>query len=472
MSELTAAYVNVGRQAKNTKNAGRIIYITLMAFCLVSYLWVLAIGAGIQNMPAIIWIARIATVPLALYYGKLWRNKGFLLLSAYTVLFFLRCFIPDPDSIFSEEVAENVLSALWLFTACYGLGFILNGKQIKTFLLICSGIWLMGITVFSCLGIYAAWTEQVIKTFGDGTIQLDVLDAAVRLSIIYLPTISGSILGISVLIIVIIFVCLQNRLSKALCVLAMIPLIFALALTDSRTAFISVPAGLAVVIFAVVYNAFQKRSQAKKVNNYTSWVFGILAMFVAFIFLVFLLLQITPLFNSIKMRGIIPVAYAEEVEKVSIANRGFSGDRILHGRAELWSSVIEHIKQNPIILLTGESKLAPLRSFDDFYAHCHCLYLQILLESGIPGLLLFLSFIIYTIVHAIKVIRTPDLPLWIRLLPALPISLWVGDIAETFTWLRSSQCPMGAIAIISAGIICAQKTKLCGDIKQINEPII
>lgn len=465
MSELTAAYVDVGRQAKNTKNTGRIIYITLMAFCLVSYLWVLAIGAGIQNMPVIIWIARIATVPLAIYYGKLWRNKGFLLLSTYTVLFFLRCFIPDPNSIFNEEVAENILSALWLFTACYGLGFILNDKQLKSFLMICASIWMVGITILCCIGIYAAWIGQPIIIFESGYIGLFVSDL-VRLHIIHLATTSGSIVGITLLIAVLMMICISNKMWKFLIIFCLFPLVLALALTDSRTAYISVPAGIAIMAFALVFHCF-----LKKRRKWQSWIYASMIMLGIFALLIWCIMQITPIFNYFKAYGIISRAYAEEVEKTIVSTRGFGG-HILSGRTELWASVIEHIKQNPIALLIGESKLAPLRSFDDFYAHCHCLYLQVLLESGIPGLLLYLSFIIYTIVQAIKVIRTPGLPLWIRLLPALPISLWVGDIAETFTWLRSSQCPMGAIAIISAGIICAQKKKLCGDIKQTNEPII
>ena len=289
----------------------------------------------------------------------------------------------------------------------------------------------------------------------------------------YLPTISGSILGISALICTLLATCVHNKSLKFLFIFSLLSFFLSLALTDSRTAYISVPAGLAVMAFSAMFHYYQlKTSNTIKKHHIKPWLFSGIVMLVVFVISVLLILQITPLFNSIRIRGIIPVAYAEEVEKTAVSVSGFGGNRVLTGRAELWTSVINYIKQNPIVLLIGESKLGPLRGFNQFFAHCHCIYLQVLLESGIPGLLLFLFFIIYTITHAIKVIRTPSLPLWIRLLPALPISLWVGDIAETFTWLRSSQCPMGAIAIISAGIICAQKTDRCGKIKRINESII
>lgn len=454
--------------------AVKILYTGLTGFCLLSYLWLLVIGAGIDNMSPVIWIARLVSVPLALYLGRLWKDKGFWILSLYTFLFLLRCFIPDPNSIFYEEVAENILSALWLFGACYGLGRILDNRQLKAFFRVCAIIWTFGIVICSCISIYAAWRGQIINTLGKGFFGLEELAGRIRLFFVYLPTTAGSIIGISILICTLLAVSIKNRKVRLLFFISLIPLFLVLGLTDSRTAYISVPAGFGVMAFSAVLHHYQTESSKKEQKHNTkAYIIGSFTMIAVFFLLVILVLQITPLFNHIKTRGMIPVAYAEEAKKtIVVSSSGFSGDRVLTGRAELWSSVIEHIKRNPIILLTGESKYAPLRGFDQFFAHCHSLYLQVLLESGIPGLLLFLSFIIYTIVHAIKVIRTPSLPLWVRLLPALPISLWVGDIAETFTWLRSSQCPMGAIAIISAGIICAQKTKLCGDIKQTNEPII
>lgn len=454
--------------------AAKILYTGLTGFCLLGYLWLLVIGAGINNMPPVILIARLASVPLALYLGRPWRDKGFWILSIYTLLFSLRCFIPDPNSIFYEEVAENILSALWLFGACYSLARILNNKQLKVFLSVCTGIWIFGVVICSCISIYAAWTGQIINTLGEGFFGVEELAGRIRLFFVYLPTTAGSILGITILLCALLAVCIKSKKGKFIFIIFLIPLFLVLGLTDSRTAYISVPAGFGVMVFSGVFHHYQtKSSKNTQRSSAKAYIIGLVAMVVVFFLLVILILQITPVFNHVKTRGVIPVAYAEEAGKNTVvSSSGFSGARVLTGRAELWSSVIEHIKKNPIILLIGESKLEPLRGFDQFFAHCHCLYLQVLLESGIPGLLLFLSFIIYTIVHAIKVIRTPDLPLWIRLLPALPISLWVGDIAETFTWLRSSQCPMGAIAIISAGIICAQKTKLCVNIKQINEPII
>ena len=456
MSEITAPYYASDIRREKSWTAAKILYTGLTGFCLLSYLWTLAIGAGINNLPTIIWIARLTSVPLAVYLGRLWKNKGFWILTLYTVLFFFRCFIPNPGSIFKDEVAENILSALWLFTACYGLGQILNNKQLKAFLLICAGIWTAGMTVFACMGIYSAWTEQTIHLFEKAEIYVYIDE---RVNIVYLATVTGSMLGITILMALLAVFCTRNKLTKGLWILTLVPLILALALTDSRTAYISVSVGMGCMGFSAVYHYFQcrKKDGAEK-HNWKPWVFGILVMFLIFVILLWGVMQITPLFNQVKMKGIIPIAYAEEIEKTAVSSRGF-GEYLLTGRAELWAKIFEYLKQNPIALLIGESKQSPLHIVNNYKAHCHSIYIQVLLENGIPGLLLFLAFIGYTLIHAIRVIRDSEQPLWIRLLPAVPVSLWVGDLAENFTWLRSGQGPMPAILCIAAGILCAQASK-------------
>ena len=460
MSESVSIQFVVDQQDEKLRRGMKALYIGLMAFCLLSFMWTLAIGSGVDNMPPIIWYARMATVPLAIYLGKLWKNTGFRILTVYSVLFFLRCFISNTDSVGNEELAENVLSAIWLFSACYGMGQILNKKQLKSLLYVCSSLWIAGMTILSSIGIYMASTEQSIEILHDGLIGLYNR----RLRIVYLATTSGSMVGITILLSFICLISGGKRLHRACFLMTLFPLFLALALTDSRTAYISVPVGIGIMAFSIAMNHFQKaetliKNDEKRKKRWKSWTLGLLIMVIVFVLLVLIIMQITPLYNSIRIQGLIPKALAEssnEVQQSAVSTRGFEGDRVLNGRAELWTMVIDYIEEHPLILLIGESKISPLKGLNYYKAHCHSIYLQILLENGIPGLLLFLAFIGYTLIHAIRAIRDPEQPLWIRLLPAIPVSLWVGDLAENFTWLRSSQCPMPAILCIAAGILCAQ----------------
>ena len=246
----------------------------------------------------------------------------------------------------------------------------------------------------------------------------------------------------------------------------MLPLILAMALTDSRTAYFCVPAGIAIMAFVCIINRYQIKQSDKKIKKraWFSWIIGIICMFAIFILLVFGIMQITPLFNQIRNNGVFATAIAESTTEANqgIAHRGLT---VLSGRSEVWGAAIQYLKENPILLFIGGSKLGPIRGFETYLAHVHCLYIQVLLESGIPGLLLILSFMGYTGIHAIRLIQHIEQPLWIRLLPAIVISLWIGDIAEMFTWLRTSQCPMIAVCFICAGTINHYGSKTSHKIK-------
>ena len=207
--------------------------------------------------------------------------------------------------------------------------------------------------------------------------------------------------------------------------------------------------------FAGVLNYYQTKTKdiTNKSKNWKPWIIGILIMAIIFVLLVLAILQITPAFNHVRAQGIIPRALAEETVKTEVAARGFSGDRVLTGRSELWSMIFNYLKDHKTVFLTGESKQLPLLNIAVWFGHSHCLYLQVLVESGIPGLLLVLSFIIYIIINAVRAITNPELPLWIRLLPAIIASLLVADLVECFLWLRASYAPMTTVFFIVAGIL-------------------
>lgn len=432
-----------------------------MGFNLLSFLWLLITGAGISAIPPIIWLTRLASASLAFALGRLWEDRGFQILSVYFLLFVFRAFIPDPNSIFTEEMAQSILSALWLFASCYGMGRVLSIKQIKVLLFICGSIWTLGMAVLSCLGLYAVWSDQTIHLLEDAFINL----YGRRLRIVYVVTVTGSFLSFSSLGAAIIGVCNRKRAVKTGFLMALFPIVVSLALTDSRSAYISVSVGFSSMVVIILLYLIQKNY--KWWGRMKKWRKGALVFLVfvalAFVF-VLCIMQVTKIYNQIKAQGIIAKAYADSIDDGAISVRGFTGSRILSGRAELWEEIIGFIRLNPTVMLIGNTKISPLTGADNYYAHCHNLYLQVLVESGAIGLILVLLFMIYTFVHVIRAIGSVEIPLWIKLLPSLILAFIVGDLVECFIWVRSSQCPMNAVFFISAGVLCSiKKTTLSKD---------
>ena len=427
------------------------IYIFLMSLALSSHLWLLATNTG-NNMPAYIWIIRLLPVPFAFCLGKLWKDRGFLLLFLYFLLFFFRCYIPNPERIFSEEISESILSAIWLFAACYGLGKVLNLQQLKLFLFICASVWTIVIVSFSCIGLYAVWTDRSVIISENALIGID----SNRLRIVYLATTTGSILSLSSLIAITVAVASNGKIIKKLAVIFFVPLIVSLALTDARTSYVMVSCGLCVLIFIffVYYQKIRKNNEIS-IKNWRVWVLVLLVLILFFVFVVGIM-QITRVFNLLKAQGLISKAIAEDSNNNVISTRGFEGSRVLSGRVELWQKIFEQITQNPKILLIGKSKYNPLSEIQYYYTgHSHSIYLQILVESGLPGLFLFCCFLVYLVIAIFRVVRAEKTPQWVKMLPVFPISLLLGDAVECFVWLRSSQCPMITVFFISCGIICS-----------------
>ncbi len=445
----------------NNWSLARITYAVLMTIALLSHIWLMLIGAGIDTIPTYIWIIRLLPVPFAIGLGKLWKDRGFQILFLYFLLFFFRCFIPNSGSVFSVEVAESILSALWLFFACYGLARVLSMDCLKRLLFVCSIIWIFSITVFSCLGIYTVWTKESISLLADGAISLNMSGSIARLDIVYTSTTSGAILSITIFIDIITAIQVKKTIVKSLVLGALLPIFISLAFTDSRTAIISVSVGISMIVVTGIIHVFQRKKKLSggKKEKWKSWIVAAILMIIVFALLVLIILQISPVFNQIKAGGIISRALAEGTERITVASRGFDGIRVLSGRKELWGNAIEYINQNRHVMLLGESKQNPLAGFNERFGHCHNIYLQILLESGIPGLLLFIWYMINTIKNSVKNLRESGFQAWISLLPVIPISLWVADLAECYIWLRSSFCPMITLFFVSTGLINAQATK-------------
>ena len=455
MSEATMLNPAIPKDAQDTKDRtpAKVVYTVLTAFNLLSYLYLLAIGAGIDDVPLVFWVARLISVPMAFQLGKLWKDRGFCLLAVYLLWVFFRAFIPEPGSVFSQEVANDFLSGLWLFSACYGLGRILNDKQLKKLLLVVISIWTIGIVICCGLGLYAAWTDQWFRGIRKGHINA----WKGTIGIFYLSTTTGAFLSISALLAVISAICVRNRAGKILFFFSAAICWLTLALTDSRTGYISVSTGFGVIAFVLYYECVNKKRECIQGRTLKRLVPGIAVSIVVFAVAVAMIMQATPVFNYFKTRGLLTTAYAEELATGNeMAHSGFTGEDILSGRTEAWGEILNYIKDNPIALLVGKSKY---RTFDGVlsdFVHSHSIYLQILIESGLPGLLTALAFLGLSVRKGIKAATSSGNSLW-KLLPlALIISLLAGDLVECFTWLRSSQCPMIAVLFIAAGIINSQ----------------
>ena len=444
----------------------RIIYAVLMSGLLLGYLAVIATYKDYTTSgqdfyyPGFVWIVRVITVVMAVILGKLWKDKGFWILMAYLLLKAVRVAIPDPQNLFEYTVSDNLMTGLWIFCACYGLGRVFSKEQLKKLLGFNAVIWTVGMIVYSCLGIYAAWTWTPIYTIGKGAAWC-IQDN--RLFLVYFVTISGAVLSISIIIALCYAITVKNRAAKAFFFLSLIPMIIALSLTDSRCAQITVATGTAALIGIYVLDKLLYNDSAITKKPLRAWAFALASAGVVFVAVVFVTMKTINVFNHVRVTGLlISRALADNTGNV-ISNRGYLGSNPLTSRPMIWESAIRAFKNNPAYLLYGASILNPMKEVNasptmTFHAsHCHCMPLMILLENGIPGVLLIGSFLTTVISRALCLVKKTAL-FWIKGTAAIALSVTIGELIECFTWLRSGQAPILPFYFVALGIISAAES--------------
>ena len=144
----------------------------------------------------------------------------------------------------------------------------------------------------------------------------------------------------------------------------------------------------------------------------------------------------------------------------TVKNRGLGGDDPLSGRLQIWKQVIRYLIRNPKTLLTGRSVAEPMqgtqimRTKNTLTEHCHNMFLQTVMENGIPGLLLMAAFMLLTIRRSWRLVMTEGRTL-LALLPAALCALWTGEMTESIVRMFNYRIPALGILMLYAGVVCA-----------------
>ncbi len=461
-----------GKTFKEKQIIALVIYVILTAGLLLGYLLIQAFDHEPFPYPAGLALERIAVASLGIWLGKLWKDKGFLLLAVLLLIQIIRVVFKDAHLLFSDVVGTNILNALWVTAGCYSLGRILSIKKTKGFLKVIAALWTIGTVIHCGIALYAAWNDlEIVNLNGDsiwvgGSIWGIIWEERLIVSYLY-PTMSGSVLSISGVFVLFALVMTEKKRIKVLYGLAILLIVIALGLTDARTSYISFSTGCGVIAGLLVLWHIRKGKDhrakvipGKEGGLYPWFVAGICAIIVCVVTIV-AISRITPLFNQIKIRGglLCSIAYADEQApgRLQVISRGFSGSDVLSGRIEVWKSIWHYVSAEPGRFLFGVSVYNPMSGPNQLsgsvMGHCHNMFLQILLESGLIGLLLVLAFVFYTARNAWRIINSKTLPLWPRLIPAIAISVLVGDLAECFGWFAEWKGPALPFLSIACGII-------------------
>ena len=438
-----------------------------MCFLLLDYIWLLLVYDGSGSVPDWIWLGRCAAALLGIWLSRNWKDPVFQLLALFAVLLCTRALLRrgnTPEDY--QSILRLTANGVWAWGGCYSLGKVLKKDQFKAFFKIFGSAWTVGMAGCALCGLYAAWMRvQIPNISGEGFFRLWGEANKARLNLVFLSTVSGGLMAMSVIIAAICLLCFQKKWVQCLFVAAVLPMLLALTLTDSRNAQICVSAGTAALAGICLLDREQKRlsifSYLEPPEHTLLTALAGAAM--TFIAMLLLLRLVNPAFDQLKRVSLhwpfFRSGAMAGTEQIMTSNRGYFGEHVTTGRVEVWRAVLSYLWHNPKYLLIGKSFLDPMAEVNaqlsEVYqaSHCHNILLQVLLASGLPGLLLLCAVIYLIGKQTVRLAISGNLPLWQRAFAAIAVVIGTGELAECLTSLGFHYLPFLPVLNLAAGFI-------------------
>ncbi len=416
-------------------------------------------------------------------------NGWYWLLVLGVIWVFTTSAIQSPKILTRTEA--SLTKAVRYDLLCPAVAVLLTKGELKRLLRIFAAVWTVIYAGLSIAGLYCVATGTVVYEFGqkyalgikehwEAYVGLTLWDTSTNMTAGHLcAAMMVAMAGIALT---------KNKAGKTLFGLAMIPMFFALAMTGSRSGELSSFFGFGVAAASVLLIPLRK-----KVNH--------AVLRAALCLLLIAVMTVAGLFAyrgaqilmnrtmSARAELFLSAARAEEAGEAPAASeeptaepapesltvrddsptairvRSFFQTDFLGGRQYIWGAAFEALGKKPSILLAGTSiplwktEMQSLSNFP-WASHLHNIYLQILVETGIPGLVMALIFVFFVLRAVFRLFRDTDRPLWERwiILPVVPILLIENVEAMTRLGSRGYLAPL-LMLFAGAAIVLSGKEK-------------
>lgn len=382
---------------------------------------------------------------------------------------------PDITLIFSR--------AFLAFFLIFPAAFVLDPDERKVCLSFVTASWVFVMTLMTLIALICAFTGSVICVFNGSAIGI-TMEYYRRLSFPLQPTISAqnaftagalSLLGL-----------LSSkrkpvRLIFALC----IPVLFiACALTDTRTSTISFSLLFAFLLFILIISLLKKH---KVVGFFCASGAALIAIIVLYFAATQLYsslsISATNVINLQELRTPQTVSAQLDTEPVptvikaentntfvpvQLSQLHASGESKDHrqieftftGRTTAWKTALSALAENRgNILLIGATPYLYHQTIglSEKFAHMHNIYLQTLVDFGLPGFIILISFLFLFAKSAFKLIFDNKLTVAQRFVPVPAIAILFTELLESFCQLSGDNVSL-YILMLFMGLTFASDT--------------
>ena len=428
---------------RNTRAKGiTYAYMAVAVLLLLHHIYVTVYQKTVLTGARDFYIPFILFAGASIFMGKLWKDKLFWVFAALLVLKIARTAVFGTYAL-TVSVTYFVLS-VYAFFICYAIARVVPRKMWKSFLSVLCFLWTAASVVYAAFGLKVAFTGVPIYNPGTEafTVNLDH-----RLYLIYHAVTSGVILSVCMSMAVLGCILSKNRILRAFYASAAVILFCTCSMTGTRTAFVMSGMNLALMMFIPLYDRLKpdlSRSRLRAAGKYLLLALALLLVTGLIAFTQPLATNLLPVSEAQAtdeaVEGAVPVDEAAVdtlaeggtvLEEINARGFGFSSEEygFLNGRFDHWGYVLKTVFEDPSLLFFGDSVYNTMVPVNEYRAslgllplyHCHNTFLQYLLENGIPGLLLYCTFIFTFLFHAWRVLTNRNLLFWQRALPVCAI---------------------------------------------------
>jgi len=339
---------------------------------------------------------------------------------------------------------------------------VVRGDRFERWMKGLLALWTAFLTAQAALGLWAALTGHAIFSL-KGTWYIGVNLGDNRLYLNAFVTVGAVKLGLSVLLAALGMAISRKGTSKILYGLCMLVQLACLSLTDCRTSFIAVGAGLGLMLAAAIGQRKPKRAGwLRSIAAVAAVLLLAAAMYAGLSGLLTLLSPHVPReLDNLTLLELPAHLLPEAVAEGAVQHRALTAGNLFNDRQVIWRAALRLLRTEPKLLLTGTTTaLAPVMmnlcilptEYSGMpFAHVHNIYLQTLVSWGLPGLGLLGVFLILFLMAAWRVMTRHTLPLWQRLVPAPVLFVLLCETVDCFTRL-SEDSPLLLFACLFAGL--------------------
>ena len=398
-------------------------------------------------MTAVIFPASVAVFALTLYTRPFIRYAEVKVLGVFFLWMVLGIFLNDWR-------LEKAFTNTWFYCTCitlflcFTLPYAFDKETLKKALSIFAVAMLVCAALLSAAGLTIAFGGITIPESLAKVARIGIYVDG-RLWLIIHPNTIAPICGSAILLTGYLLTRTKKRLVRILLILGAFVCYCAMALTDSRTGFVSTALGLALEFFLLFNLTFAK---IKRAGGRILLALAAAALCVG-VFIV----------GISAVRSVYDhTAGAASAQAETIADRGLEDADSFNGRTAIWAGTFKGLKKNPSILLTGTTPIISGKVMGPYFpkgspvGNFHSSYVASLVSFGIPGVLMLLAFFVLLAVSSARLSFTKMLDkdsLGTRLIPAILLFAVAESTMEVFLFVEFSLNNVWIWFLFAAGFV-------------------